>query len=241
MRRVFVLLATSALVAAVGCGGKSYEKRLDSTLDQMRYRMRLDANLHPAPTKGKLEQQLIYIRPPKNMEPAPAKEFQLTVLEPGKFDVAENFYSKDGQFLYVLARVRRPANPAAKKVATPENTAVRADFTSDVLATLAGAFNVEIDATKAKAENKRSNSFKHLTFESGGKNVQVYIAGSKASQYEVALIFAYPKADQASAVSKMELALGAFETGERARAAFSGRVGEEEGGEPGAGAAPPPI
>src|SRR5689334_18325761 len=133
MRRVLAVLATMALVIAGGCGGKSYEARLEKTLEAMRYQARLDANLHPAPTKGKLEQQLIYIRPPKNMEAAPAKEFQLTVLEPGKFDVAESFFSKDGQNLHVLARVKRPQNPAAKKTPTPDNSAVRGDFTSDVL------------------------------------------------------------------------------------------------------------
>lgn len=239
MRRVFTVLATTAVLITAGCGGKSYEARLDKTLDKMRYLKRLDDALHPAPTKGKLEQQLIYIRPPKTMEAAPSKEFQLTVLEPGKFDVAESFYSKDGQNLFVLARVKRVPNPAAKKGPTSENTAVRADFTSDVLATLSGAFNVEIDATKAKEEKKKDNLFKRLTFEANGKNVQVYTTGGKSAQYEVALIFVYPKVEQTNAVGKIELALGAFETGERARAAYNGLVSDEEGAEPGSGPAPP--
>src|SRR5947208_3194420 len=199
MRRVFAGLSTAALLVAAGCGSQSYETRLGKTLEKMRYVLRLDANLQPAPTKGKLEQNLIYVRPPKTLEATPSKEFQLIALEPGKFDVAESFFSKDGQKMHVLARIKRPKNPAAKKAApTPADTAVRGDFNADVLATLSSAFNVDLDLAKAKEEKKRTNSYKHLTFDAGDKNVQVYLNGNKASTYEVALVFEYPKAEQAN-------------------------------------------
>jgi hypothetical protein len=235
MRRVLALAATTTLVLAGGCGGEKYEFRLNKTLEEMRYRKRLDDNLNPAATKGRLEQNLIFIRPPKGLSTEPAKDFQLTVLEPGKFDVSESFYEKDKQNLHILARVKRPKGPAGKKGAQAEQAqAVRGEFVGDVLAVLGSVYNVDLDPAKVKEETKRNNKFKHLTFEANGKNIQVYFYGAKTSQYEVALIFEYPKSEQASLVSKIDLTLGSFGVGERARRAFNGSVSEEEGAEGGA-------
>lgn len=237
MRRFLATAATAALLLAGGCGGKSYEVRLEKTLEEMKYRDRLDGNLMPAQAKGKFNDNLIYIRPPKGLG-EPTKEFLLTVLEPGKFDVAESFVETDKQSLYVLGRVKRPKPaPGTKKQApTPADTAARGEFNADVFAILNDVYGVEVDSTKAKEEPKRLNKFKHVTFAAKGKDVHVYLYGTKTTPYEVALIFEYPKAEQANLASKIDLCLGSFATGERARRAFSGSGTEEE--PEGTGAAP---
>src|SRR2546421_5517135 len=88
MRRVWAILTTASLMAAWGCGN-SYDIRMNKTLEDMRYRKRLDDNLMPAPTKGKFEDLMIFVRPPKNLQPA--KEFLLPLPEPGKFDLEASF------------------------------------------------------------------------------------------------------------------------------------------------------
>jgi hypothetical protein len=231
MRRVLALLATTALLLAAGCGGRSYEARLNKTLDDMRYVKRLDDNLSPAPTKGKLEASNIYIRPPKTLT-GPAKEFQLTVLEPGKFDISDSFFESGKANLHVLGRIKVPKAATPKKAApTPAEAATRGDFTSDVLALLGSVYNVELDPAKAKEEKgigPWENKFKRLAFEGNGKDVQVFFYGSKATPYEVALIFEYPNTEKASLSNKIELTLGSFATGERARRLFSGSGIEDE-------------
>jgi hypothetical protein len=239
MRRVLVLLATTAMLIGGGCGVKIYEERLNRTLDDMRYQKRLNDLLLPA-AKGKLEGLSIYIRPPKGLQ-GPAKETQL-VVEPGKFEDVETFYEADKQNLHILSRVKLP-KPAAKKGAAPaaEQTP-RGDFTADVVAILNSYYSVDIDPTKAKAEVKGKNNFKKLVFEAGGKTVQVYIRSIKGDPYEVALVFDYPKAEQAALSSKIELALESMRVGDRARLAFSGNEGEEtetaDGAAAGGGGAP---
>jgi hypothetical protein len=238
MRRVLVLLASTALLLAGGCGGKSYEHRLDKTLELIRYRRQLDNNLMPA-AKGKLETNLIFVRAPKAMEGM--KEFAMTVLEPGKFDVAETLLDAEKKSsLHVLARIPKPATPANKKAA-PE-PANRGDFIADVVAELTKAYNVEIDAAKSKEESKTSpmtiNKFKHLTVSAAGKTVQVYFYGTK-KLYEVALIFEYPSSEEKALFTKIGQTLGAFATGEKAKRSFSGNLAEEEAGESGGGGGSP--
>lgn len=225
MRRFLAIWVTTAVVLAVGCGGRSYEKRLGMTLDEMRYRKRLDDKLQPAPTKGKFTDFQIFVRPPKSL--VESKEFTLTVLEPGKFDLAESFYEKDKQQnFYVLARVKRPKDPSKKKAAveTP-----RGEFNADVLAVLASAYAVELDPAKLKDDVKKNNKFKHLKFEANGKNIHAYLYGTKAAPYEVALIFEFPTTDQGVMDSKIDLCLGSFAVGEQARRYFSGSVTDETG------------
>jgi hypothetical protein len=231
MRRALALLASIPLLIAGGCGGKSYEHRLDKTLEQMRYSRRLDDNLMAAP-KGKLENQ-IFVRPPMTLE-GPTKEFAMTALEPGKFDISESFFDKEKQsYLYILARVPKPKTPANKKAAAPD-TANRGEFVPDVVAELTKTYSVEIDPTKAKEETKQPSltKFKHLTFATAAKTVQVYISGAKQS-YEVALIFEYPNAEHKALNTKIDLTLGSFATGEKARRAFNGNLTDEESGEGG--------
>jgi len=241
MRRFLAMLATTVLLLTAGCGVKVYEERLNKTLEEMKYRKRLDDNLIAAPTKGKLEQLGIYLRPPKALA-GPAKEFQLTVVEPGKFDVTESYYEPDKQSLHVLARVKVPKTPDKKAAAIPAETATRGEFNADVIALLSSVYSVDIDVSKAKEESKRRNKFKRLVFEANGKNVELYLYGSKTSPYEVALVFEYPPTPKANPSGKIELSLGSFAVGDVARRMFNGATSEEEaaeGGGAGAGGASP--
>jgi hypothetical protein len=259
MRRVWAILATAGLVAAYGCGN-SYDIRLNKTLEEMKYRKRLDDNLTPA-AKGKFEELSIFLRPPKNLQAA--KEFLLPIPEPGKFDLEASFLeTKSGadskpnepakeeakagealkQSLHVLARVKRPKNPNAKKKAAP--VVPRGDFSRDVLALLNAAYappaELTIDKFKevTKGPNSRPvNRFKHHAFTVNDKNIQVYLYAPKGENSEVALIFEYPRAEQL--YSKIELSLECFGAGDRAKRSFSGAVGDES--DAGAGAAAPGV
>ncbi len=102
MRRFLAISVTTTVMLAFGCGGKSYENRLNLTLEEMRYRKRLDDKLQPAPSKGKFTDLMIFVRPPKALE-GPDTQFTLTVLEAGKFDLAESFHETGKQNFYVLA------------------------------------------------------------------------------------------------------------------------------------------
>lgn len=240
MRRVLAMVATTAILLASGCGSKSYEFRLNKTLEDMRYRKRLDDNLLPAPSKGKFTDLMIFVRPPKGLG-EPTKEFLLTVLEPNKFDIAESLVEQGKQSLYILGRVKRPKAPAgAKKAAAPVETASRGDFNQDVIAILNSVYGMEIDLAKSKEVTKKNNKYRQLVFEANGKVVHVYLWGSKTNPYEVALIFEFPKAEQANLASKIELTLESFAVGDVARKKFSGAVSEEETGEGGSPTAAPP-
>ena len=258
MRRIGVVLVSAGLVAAWGCAG-SYNGRLTKTLDDMRYRKRLDDMLMPPPTDAKFRDLLIYVRPPKSLQPS--KEFLLP-LEADKFDLATSFLESPGgsatpapsdqppaagepakqgeppkHSMHIVARVKRPKNPAAKKkIAEPAN---RREFTTDLLALLnsAPAPQPEVTLDKFKATTKgrpgssKKNEFRTYSFAVGAKNVQVYIYAPKGDPYEVALIFEYPSTEHANLSGKIDLCLESFAVGNRAKSAFSGGVSEApEGG-----------
>jgi hypothetical protein len=266
MRRIWIVLVSAGLVTAWGCGG-SYNSRLDRTLDDMRYRKRLDDMLMPPPTDAKFRDLLVYVRPPKSLQPA--KEFLLP-LEADKFDLAASFLESASpgatpapsdqppaagepakqaempkQSMHIVARVKRPKNAAAKKkVAEPAN---RREFTTDLLALLNSAYapQPEVTLDKFKATSKgppmssKKNEFRWAPLPAGGKNVQVYIYAPKGDPYEVALIFEYPSTEYQSLSGKIDLCLESFAVGNRAKAAFSGGVSEvpETGGAPAGGVA----
>jgi hypothetical protein len=247
MRRVWAILTTAGLMAAWGCGN-SYDIRMNKTLEDMRYRKRLDDNLMPAPTKGKFEDLMIFVRPPKNLQPA--KEFLLPLPEPGKFDLEASFLeTKSGapaeggaeqktagetqkQSLHMLARVKRPKGAGAKKKAEPTN---RGEFSRDVLTLINAAYSppAELTFDKFKETKKKNNTYKFYSFAVSGKNVQVYLYVPKNSPYEVALLFEYPSTEHTNLFSKVELCLESFAEGNGARRAFSGAVGDEKAGESG--------
>jgi len=232
------MLATVSLLLAVGCG-RSYEERLNLTIERMKYEKELDKNLMPPPTKdeGKFR-DTIFIRPPRNFKHS--KEFTLTVLEPGKFDLDSSFLDEKtaNEGLHVLGRIKTIKAPDKKKAAPAADSGSRGDFNSDVVAVLNSAYSIELDLTKFKEETtkKSGNKFLHRSAESGGKNVQVYLFGKKADQFQVALIFEYPKDDQVAMTQKIGYCLESFAVGKKAQKAYAGgSEAEDESGEGGSG------
>ncbi|WP_165246489.1 hypothetical protein [Paludisphaera soli] len=251
MKRAGAMLAGFGLLMAVGCGMKNYDYRIEQTLDRIKYERRLDENLNPPVGKGKLEELGIYIRPPKNLT-GPTQTFQFAALEPGRFDLENTFLEPERQSLHVLALVERP-KAAAKKGAPPQPEAAtpRLDpnqFNQEVVELVRNATGAEVDLSQFKQESKQvkgkrqDNSFLAKTVAMEAKELQVYLYGSKASPYKVALIFEYPTSEKNAVAPKIGLCLETFAVGDIARQAFSGGDGEEsaEGGEA-AGEPGPPI
>jgi hypothetical protein len=237
MKRAAAVVLGAGLVLILGCGTQSYEKRLDLTLDNMKYQKRLDDNLGAAATKGKLQELQIYVRPPKNMT-GPTQAFQLTVVEPGKYDVESSFIEPEKQSLHILGRVKRPKTPS-KKAPTHAETP-RGEFKADIVDLIKNVYGVEqLDLSKFKEDTKRDNTFKYNLLDLTAKNVQIYLYGGKNSPYEVALIFEYPKAEHNAVNPKIGLCLESFAVGDKAKRAFAG--GETEDIEGTGEEAPPPV
>jgi hypothetical protein len=243
MKSSLAILASLAFVIVLGCG--TYDSRLEQTLADMRYRKRLDDNLNPAPTKGLLEKQSIYVRPPLNLQ-GPTKAFVLTVVEPGRFDLENSFVDQQNlESMHILARVKRPKAPNAKKTNQPE--APRGDFNSEVVELLRNVYGANLDVSELKTETKshgnRTNAFRTKSLDLTAKEVQLYLYGDKNSPYEVALVFEYPKERHNSINPKIGLCLESFAVGEAAKRAFASG-GEIEGideGIEGGGQTGPPI
>src|SRR5512135_237416 len=134
MRRVFGTIATASLLVFLGCS-RTYDYRIERTVDSLKYEKRLNDNLMPAATKGRFHELLIYLRPPKNLKAS--QEFHLPSPEPGRFDLEQSFQESAKQSLHVLARVKRPK--IAKKKEMSEKAAARGDFGADVLDVLNSA------------------------------------------------------------------------------------------------------
>jgi hypothetical protein len=241
MKRTLAILASGCFVIVLGCS--NYDFRLEKTLDDMRYRKRLDDNLIQAPTKGALEQHFIYVRPPKGLQ-GPTQTFALTVVEPGRFDLENSFIDQaTKESLHILARVKLPKSPNAKK--TPQPEVARGDFNSEVVELLRSAYATDLDVSQLKPESKshgnRVNPFKTRTLDLTAKEVQLYLYDVKNSPYEVALIFEYPKEMRNTISSRIELCLESFAVGELARRSFAGGGVGEGGEEPAEGGQGPPI
>jgi hypothetical protein len=243
MKRLSAVVLGAGLVVVFGCGTQNYEYRLEHTIEQMKFQKRLNDNLTAAPTKGKLEELQIYVRPPKNMT-GPTQTFQMTVVEPGKFDVESSFIEQDKQSLHILARVERPKTPS-KKAPTPAASTPRGEFNADVVDLVKSVYGDDkIDVSKFKEEKKGNNDFKAYTLDLNAKKVQIHLYGSKTSPYKVALIFEYPATEQNAISPKSNLCLESFAVGEKARRAFAGGDAEEEIGGEGSGeetSAPAPL
>jgi hypothetical protein len=127
----------------------------------------------------------------------------------------------------VLARVKKPKS-TKKAAPTPADTADRSNFNADVFYILNESYKPpeELTPNKSKSETKKSNEYKYQTITVGDKTVQIYVY--KKEPYDVALIFEYPKAEQASVFSKIGLCLESFAVGEKARRYFAGATTEEE-------------
>ena len=244
MKRAFGILAGLCLVLVIGCS--AYDSRLQQTLEELRYRKRLNDNLIEAPTKGKLQELAIYVRPPRNLK-GPTQTFTMTVVEPGKFDLENSFIDQDKQeSMHLLARVVRPKAPNAKKGAAQPEPTPRGKFFDDVSELIKTVYGVDLEPGQLKPETKkhgaRTNTYKGTTINLTAKKVQVYFYGDEKSKYQVALIFEYPEAAHNSINPKIGLSLESFGVGEAAVRAFQGGS-ELEGGEEGAegGGQPPPI
>jgi hypothetical protein len=243
MRRAFASLGSLLLVIVVGC--RDYDVRLDETLQEMKYRKRLDDNLGPAPTKSILQQELIFVRPPKGIT-GPAQTFALPV-EAGKFDLESTFIDQaKAASLHIVARHKKPKAPTTKKTTTPAPEATpRGDFTADVLDLIKNAYAADVATGQLKNESKthkgRTNAFKFTKIELGAaKEVQLFLYGGKNDPYEVALIFEYPTAELNNISPKIGLCLECFAVGPLAGRAFSGAT-DLEIGEEGEGGVAPPI
>jgi hypothetical protein len=245
MKRLIGILGSSCLVLGMVLGCGDYDSRLARTLDEMRYRKRLDDNLIDAPTKGKLQELAIFVRPPKSLK-GPTQTFGMTVVEPGKFDLENSFIDQEKQdSFHLLARVVRPKPPTPKKGAAQPEQTPRGKFIDDVIELVKNAYGVDVEPNQLKAESKthgnRTNNFKGKTIDLSAKRVQIYIYGDEKAPYQVALIFEYPETEHNALNPKIGLCLESFATGEAARRSFQG-VGELDlGGEEGGGGQPPPI
>jgi hypothetical protein len=243
MKRALAVLAGLGFILVIGCS--NYDSRLEQTLAELRYRKRLNDNLIEAPTKGKLQELGIYVRPPKALK-GPTQTFTMTVVEPGKFDLENSFIDQEKQeSMHLLARVARP-KAAAKKKGTPQpEPTPRGKFVDDVLELVKSVYGADVEPAQLKAEEhkhgNRGSTFKAKTVDLAAKKVQIYFYGDEKAPYQVALIFEYPEASHSSINPKIPLSLEAFAVGDAARRAFQGageEFGGEEGGEAGGNQAP---
>ncbi len=243
MKRALAMLVGAGILVAVGIGCGDYDFRLNKTLEEMKYRKKLDDNLGVAVAKGRLEQLAVFLRPPLDLQ-GPTQAFALTVLEPGRFDVENSFIDQGkAESLHVLGRVKQPKQPNAKKTQTAAEAA-RGDFKTEVVEIIKGVYGVDLAVGQFKDETKRhgnrSNTFKAKALDLEGKKLQIYFYGDKNSPYEVALIFEYPPAEHPTLNPRIGYCLESFAVGDPAKRAFAGG-GELEGGEEGESGGPAPI
>ena len=225
-------------------GCRDYDDRLEKTVEEMKYQRKLESNLEQAPTKGALQNEFIYVRPPKGLT-GPTKTFSLVAVEPGKFDLENSFIDQPKQIsLHILARHKKPKAPP-KKGAPPAEGTPRGEFTADVIEVLKAAYAAD-DLTPAKFKSlskrhlARENTYKEAKLDLSNKEVLIYINGDKNSVYNVALIFEYPKSEVGELTTKIGLSLEAFAVGDAAQREFSGG-GESGGAEEGGGGGDPGV
>lgn len=240
MKRVVALLVSSALVGLIGCGLSSYEIRMQRTLDNLKYRQRLDANLGP-PADAKFKELSVFVRPPKGL--AKSEALMLTD-KPGMFDLQATFFGSPATpaaggesapastaplRLHVLARLKNKPKPA--KGAPPPPPTNRGKFSDDVRALLAEDYaNQEALSIPAKPVTKRGNKFQSLIFQAGNSDtIQAWLINQ--SGFDVALIWQIPPGLEKSSGAARELTLESFAVGNKAQNLFAnGGVDDELGG-----------
>ena len=120
MKQAFAIFCSASLVLAIGCS--DYDIRMGKTFEEMRYQKRLDDNLAAAPTKTSLQQNFIYVRPPKGL--VATQTFSMAPVEAGRFDVESSFIDAEKQAsLHILARTKKPKVAAAGKKAAARSGA----------------------------------------------------------------------------------------------------------------------
>ena len=238
MRRLWALLAsTSLVVIGIGCGAEAYETRLTRTIEDIKYKKKVDDNLMPPLVKSRLEEVSVFLRPPRSL--TETKTFQLAAIDTEQFDSADSFLdAKAGWTLHVLTRIRHPKTAVTAKKKGPVAHGDYTKFTPDVIGIVGGVFNATdvITTQKPKTDVRKGNEFKHWTIASEGKSVQVYLL--QKDPYKTALIFEYPSDQQASVIEKINLCLDNLVVGPNAKSMYQGGGEGVEAG-PDAGAQAP--
>ena len=245
MKRALAVLASSLFVLAIGC--KDYDFRLEKTLEERKYEKRLNDNLQAAPTKGALQGDKIFIRPPLGLE-GPAPTFTLSA-ETGKFDIENSFTdAKKGTVLHVVARVKKPKVAPKKGATVPAEPAARGKFLDDVVELVKGAYNIELAPAELKADShshgNRTNQYKAVKKDLTTKEVEVYVYTEANGVHEVALIFEFPKEQKTYMSPKIGLCLESFAVSDLADRLFNGATAQDVddgGGEMATPGAPPPV
>lgn len=249
MRRIPALSVSALLVCVLGCGADSYNRRLEHSLNDLKYRQRLDRYLNQ-PAQGKFQDLAIFLRPPKPL--VPSKEFQFSTT-PGLFDLTTSFYDPQskpeapGLRLHVLARRKIKKAPLKEGAPPPPPEVARGDFRQDVQVLLAS----ELGATEENflkfqdMTTKNNTAFKRLTFTSpilNNDQIRVFLYTNKPDDYDVALIWDIPPGVEKtpSVTEGQALTLGSFATGAKASRQFANDV-SEDGNAPGAVGAPAPT
>jgi len=227
LRRAWLVIVSTALVMAVGCGRENYEKRLAKTLERLEYERRVKKNLMAGATDKKFVDHSIWVQAPK--DEALAKTGQLPVAE-GQFDLDASFNDKDAAALHVFARVKLPKKPATKGAPPAPPPTARGEFSRDVLGVLASVFGSAegLENPKFVEESKRGNRFKRLIFAANDKEVKVYTY--KQDNHEVALVFVYDPKLRGTLATKVDLCLETFRAGLKATQIFNGNVEEDSDG-----------
>lgn len=238
MKRLAALLVSATLVMSWGCGMKSYEIRLEKTLEAMRYSRDLDENLTPAPTDKRFREFPMYIRAPKDM-PLSANFVMAADVPVGRYDLTASFVgqSKDSpgtRALHVIGRRKAPPKKQAKKDAPAQPDAPRGPFEGDVFALVGSVYgaNDALANPKPQNEKKRNNPYRRIIFSaSNGNVVRIYLY--KKENYEVALVWDVPGTvdKNANYMKARDLCLQSFAVGKLAEQYFSGNAsaGEAEG------------
>ncbi len=246
MKRALAVLASSLFVLAIGC--KDYDIRLEKTLEERKYEKRLNEALQEAPTKGALQGDKIFIRPPLGLE-GPTQTFLLSAAETGKFDIENSFTdAKKGTVLHIVARVKKPKVAAKKGAAAPAEPAARGKFLDDVVELVKAAYNIELAPAELKADShthgNRTNQYKAVKKDLTTKEVEVYVYTEPNGVHEVALIFEFPKEQKTYMSPKIGLCLECFAVSDLADRLFAGATAQDVddgGGEMATPGAPPPV
>jgi hypothetical protein len=248
MKRVLGILVGASLVLSIGCA-QPYDLRLDGTLKNMKYRQNLEKNTEEPPSsKTNLVNHKIFIRAPKGLK-GPTDAFAFNI-EQGKFDDTYTFLDPAKQAsLHILARVNTPKGPAPKKGPNPSDstdqaapTAVRGDFTTDVLDLIKSAYSTDVESSQLKSVEipaqgtPKTVTYKSATIELPSKDVKVYFYGAKTDPAQIALIFEGPKESLKNISSQINYSLNSLAVGTRATTLYNG--GDEFATDEGAGAAP---
>lgn len=241
MKRVLALVLSASTLCALGCLGQySYEKRLETTLENLKYQQRLDAYLNPA-AQGALKDVGVYVRPPRPLEKAPGSLIPVTA---GTFDAAESFTGAQADVplqLHVLARLKQKPKAQPKQGQAPPPDAPRGNFVADVQAVLNSFYGGAVPVG-GKLDNfsERNRSYRRQKFASPtGNTVDVYFF--EEGNHQAALVWDIPPAAaQSPAVDPgIRLTLGSFAAGPKATNLFQG--GDEDAPASGGGAAVPGV